>query len=60
MMVLAGTLGACSSFDFFSKKDDTPPDEPAVAIIQVPPEIPRSWQFSFRTALPPRAPSFVS
>ena len=27
--LLAGTLGACSSFDFFSKKDDTPPDEPA-------------------------------
>jgi outer membrane protein assembly factor BamD len=26
--LLAGTLGACSSFDFFSKKDDTPPDEP--------------------------------
>jgi outer membrane protein assembly factor BamD len=29
MMVLAGSLGACSSFDFFSKKDDMPPDEPA-------------------------------
>jgi len=29
MVVLAGSLGACSSFDFFSKKDDTPPDEPA-------------------------------
>ena len=27
--LLAGTLGACSSFDFFSKKDDTPADEPA-------------------------------
>ncbi|MGB8039269.1 MAG: outer membrane protein assembly factor BamD [Pseudolabrys sp.] len=27
--LLAGTLGACSSFDFFSKKDDTPPDSPA-------------------------------
>ena len=26
---LAASLGACSSFDFFSKKDDTPPDEPA-------------------------------
>jgi hypothetical protein len=25
-----------------------------------PPQIPRSWQFSFRTALPPRASSFVS
>lgn len=25
-----------------------------------PPDIPKSWQFSFRTALPPRAPSFIS
>ena len=27
--LLAANLGACSSFDFFAKKDDTPPDEPA-------------------------------
>ncbi len=26
----------------------------------VPPELPKLWQFSCRTALPPRAPSFVS
>lgn len=25
-----------------------------------PPELPKVWQFSFRTALSPRAPSFVS
>ncbi len=25
-----------------------------------PPQLSHSWQFSFRTALPPRAPSFVS
>lgn len=25
-----------------------------------PPEIPKGWQFSFRTALPPRAPSLIS
>jgi hypothetical protein len=25
-----------------------------------PPELPASWQFALRTALPPRAPSFVS
>lgn len=25
-----------------------------------PPELPHIWQFCFRTALPPRAPSFVS
>ena len=29
-------------------------------LIFAPPELPRSWQFSLRTALPPRAPSFVS
>lgn len=27
--VVAASLGACSSFDIFAKKDDTPPDEPA-------------------------------
>ena len=26
---VAASLGACSSFDVFAKKDDTPPDEPA-------------------------------
>ena len=26
---VAASLGACSSFDLFGKKDDTPPDEPA-------------------------------
>jgi len=26
---MAASLGACSSFDMFAKKDDTPPDEPA-------------------------------
>jgi hypothetical protein len=25
-----------------------------------PPELPRGWQFSYRTALPPRAPSLVT
>jgi outer membrane protein assembly factor BamD len=27
--VVAASLGACSSFDVFAKKDDTPPDQPA-------------------------------
>jgi len=27
--LLAASLGACTTFDFFTKKDDTPPDEPA-------------------------------
>lgn len=26
----------------------------------IPPELAHVWQFSFRTALPPRAPSFIS
>lgn len=26
----------------------------------IPPELPNAWQFAFRTALPPRAPSLVS
>ena len=29
IILVTGSLGACSSFDLFSKKDDTPPDEPA-------------------------------
>jgi outer membrane protein assembly factor BamD len=28
-VLVAASVGACSSFDMFSKKDDTPPDEPA-------------------------------
>ena len=37
----------------------SPSDLPAFASCS-PPELPRLWQFSQRTALPPRAPSFVS
>jgi hypothetical protein len=37
-----------------------PVDEQPTAVIETPPEIPVAWQFFFRTALPPRAPSFVS
>jgi hypothetical protein len=35
-------------------------DEQLITLIETPPEILCSWQFLFRTALPPRAPSFVS
>ena len=31
-----------------------------VTLEVVPPELPVTWQFSFRAAAPPRAPSFVS
>jgi len=40
-----------------------PPAEfvPLVASVSsAPPELPRFWQFSYRTALPPRAPSLVA
>lgn len=35
-------------------------DRPLPSISTSPPELPKSWQFNYRTALPPRAPSFVS
>ena len=37
-----------------------PVENQTPASVEVPPEISTTWQFSFRTALPPRAPSFVS
>jgi hypothetical protein len=37
--------------------DSTPDFSPASS---APPELPRRWQFSYRTALPPRAPSLVA
>lgn len=36
------------------------PAEQSSPVTAAPLEIPAGWQFSFRTALPPRAPSFVS
>lgn len=42
------------AFDLLPKQSLTPVPE------SYPPELPKIWQFSFRTALPPRAPSFVS
>jgi hypothetical protein len=38
-------------------EDSTPHFVPASP---APPELPRFWQFHYRTALPPRAPSFVA
>ncbi len=32
----------------------------AVAVSSAPPGLPRVWQFSYRTALPPRAPSLIA
>ena len=42
---------------------EAPLPEPQVALLvasESPPEIPKVWQFSHRTALPPRAPSIAS
>jgi len=36
------------------------PAEQSSPVTAAPPEVPAGWQFSFRTALPPRAPSLVS
>jgi len=41
---------------------EVPLPNPASAgvTIEIPPELPKTWQFSSRAALPPRAPSFAS
>ena len=39
--------------------DELPPAK-ILPIDTSPPDLPQAWQFSFRTALPPRAPSLVS
>lgn len=39
---------------------EPPAEIPVSQLERSPPDIPTSWQFSLRTALPPRAPSFVS
>jgi hypothetical protein len=38
----------------------TPKQALAVSPEPSPPDLPKAWQFAFRTALPPRTPSFVS
>jgi hypothetical protein len=47
----------------FSLAIEAPIPEPQVASLvasESPPELPKVWQFSHRTALPPRAPSLAS
>jgi len=47
----------------FSLAIEAPMPEPQVASLvasESPPELPKVWQFSHRTALPPRAPSIAS
>ncbi len=41
--------------------EDLLPERPLLPVAQPsPPDLSRIWQFSYRAALPPRAPSFVS
>lgn len=50
-------IDAVQAFDLIN----TLPAEVCIGILNTgPPELPSTWQFSFRTALPARAPSFVS
>jgi hypothetical protein len=43
------------------EREDPPCENPPCWLVtSAPPELPKVWQFSFRTALPPRAPSIVS
>jgi hypothetical protein len=39
---------------------ELPVEVPVAQLERSPPDIPKSWQFFFRTALPPRTPSLVS
>jgi hypothetical protein len=39
---------------------ELPVEVPIAKLGWRPPDLPKSWQFSFRTALPPRAPSLAS
>lgn len=39
---------------------ELPVEIPIAQLERSPPDIPKSWQFFFRTALPPRAPSLLS
>jgi hypothetical protein len=43
-------------WEFALQPDPSPP----LARTWIPPDFPVSWQFSFRAALPPRAPTFVA
>jgi hypothetical protein len=44
-----------------SALDDNVPARAGVSLLTAaPPEIPKTWQFSFRAALPVRAPAFAS
>jgi hypothetical protein len=55
---LAALLALTDSDGFVEPPADAAPHfTPASS---APPELPRFWQFSYRTALPPRAPSFVA
>lgn len=46
--------------NFYVVEQSLPAEVSLGVLTAAPPELRNSWQFSFRTALPPRAPSFAS
>ena len=57
--ISAPTTAVLPSVDL-TTPHDAPGAPKSAPVSPSPPELPTSWQFTFRTALPPRAPSFVS
>jgi hypothetical protein len=54
-------ISAVVSADNFGAVEQSRPKEASLGILTAaPPDLPSSWQFRFRTALAPRAPSFAS
>jgi len=53
-------LASIQLYELAALVDFTPKQALAVLPQPSPPDLPKAWQFAFRAALPPRAPSFVS
>jgi hypothetical protein len=53
-------LLVCALFSLVVEALPPEPQAPSLVASESPPELPKVWQFSHRTALPPRAPSLAS
>lgn len=58
--LVAPLVLALSAFVAVPTHQETAAPESSFRLNLVPPELPQSWHFSRRAALPPRAPTFVS
>src|SRR3569833_1371875 len=58
--VTAPPAAGVEVFNLFSNLEARHSEELPAKLISSPPDLPTCWQFVFRTASPPRAPSFVS